>query len=606
MNINKILKLPFIILLAFSLSSYGMEEGDSEFSDHDESDSEFGEYGQTEDEYSDHDESDDGFDQRGENLDGDYILWDRSEIRKKLIEESAEFCKSRPVKSLIDIIISKYAKEAVVLYDQNNGNFDLLIQYINDKFKEIGSHEICGGFLNVINKIIVRDCKRADIFGKEFVRLYVVNEDKSLCLNFFNNFSEDIKFAIAEWLIMSLINYRDFDAMELTKCEGCDRNPEPFHYHRKDKEILSDILTLVFKQPHSIEFCDEALKAFYKIIKHEPLIISAPSQDSENTLSHKWDEQENLIILTTNADEGQQIADRFVNVFEYILELRRPLEKAIKLYLKEQIKKKEFEIAKLYDEELSAKTAELKKIIKPYFEDSPEMDDEEQEQYYEQKFSEIGIKIEFFTEHFDKAGLEKFLDYLFLTKPKFLCRLMDNEIIHGRLALDFMTFIYPDENDLDMAIERIFEMLYKHFKEYSEIIHYRNLRNILKPRMLIMSRLVQDLSGLVTFKLAKLIKNNDYDKAFKELYRYFERFGLEFVKKIIAKMPGHIKCVESSKQLFILDNFAKILSQFVKHYGLNEQALASELERLAYLNKWYLRRELIEFFYFDIEEEGLP
>lgn len=615
-----------------------MEEGDSEFIDHDVSDREFSEYGQADDEFSDYDESDNGFGETKEPADefpgylesdgwiaeGDGFyrieelksMQDRVEAalrapyarratRKRLAEEATKIGKPLPLKSLIDIVISKFAKEAIMLYDQKDNNFELLNQYINDKFSEIGSSEICRGFLDNIYKIIVREFKRADIFGKEFVRLYVTNEDKSLSLNFFNNFNEDVKYAIVEWLIIDLINYRNFDTLELAECEGYYLNGKEVHFYIKDKKQAYDILTFIFTQPLNFSFCDKAIKALY-IIKYNPTITTAIEEDNENTASYRWDEQGNLTILTTNDHEGARLLAKLSKVYHYLVKLARSLETFIKISLKKRIKTKKFKQEELYNEELSVETAKLEKIMLEYFDDNSQEDDDSDEDDSTQRLAPIGKKIQHFADNFDKTELEKILDYLFLTKPKFLARFMDVEINDGLLPLDFMTYMYPEQKDMDAAVERIFEMLCQYFKEYAQVIYKKDLRYILKSRMLIMSHLAEDLCDSVSDKLVSLILIGEYDGVMKELYSYYERFGLEFIKEIVALIPTYIPDVELDMQRLILFDFAKILLKFARRYGIKEEELAFEFENLAYLDSLYLKSKCIEFFYEDITEIGIP
>lgn len=487
------------------------------------------------------------------------------------------------VKSLARIILSKIAAEAIEIYD--NKNYDYMDQFIKNKLKIIEFSKISEDFINKIAEIIVYYFGRVDIFGNELIRLYNENPKNSLiAIEFFDKLNDDVKIAITKWLTENLLDYHEFDAIELTKTIQDS-------LYNINKNNLFELLKSLLQEPHSITFYEDILKTIFSFNK--PLNVNVlPSIVNEPAESHYWDKDGNLVIEIANLatlspaevqQKYQPVIDKVKSLKLYLERIYTALINIIKNQL-EQILKKGPKHEKIFNSELEIEKKELIKLIDQY-------KDAEATQR-----SEIEKKIKEFIDKFDKIKLQKIIDYLFLTEPVFLSEVIEQQQIKQDNALDFMKVIYLNEADMVAQLEKIFEMLYEQFPEYQDIVYNKNSALILNPQIKFMNYLIQYLSQFAAIKSIELIQYGNYNDVVAELYSYYSRFGLLFIHKVLMLILGetgqYYNKLEPSIQGVILNNLEDIILKFSKKYGIEKQNFDPELdlinEKLELLKKEHI------------------
>ena len=484
--------------------------------------------------------------------------------------QAEKISKPRKMLSLVDVVLSNYAKEAIELYDQKEKNYDLMNRFIKDKLEKINSIEIKESFINIIHEIIIREFGRIDIITNEFIRLWSETDDGLLGFNFFNKFDEDIKIAIIDWLLSNLLDYRNFDILEIREEEGVLRCV--------DKDTLVLLLYLIFKEPLAIASYDKILRTISSVHK-EPKRYQNHKIGNEYSASPEFDKDNNLIITLTSpsgvmsaelVEKSQPILNKFRLVYRYLAGIARILVEPIQEKLRNQIEANKFKHEKTFNAELEAAKNELKELVNAY------------KDAHDGDRSEFKKKIKEFADRFDKIELEQLIDYLFLTDPVFVSLIVLEKQEKQYDPLELVKLIYLNDECLINEAERIFEMLLKEFPEYSEIIYYKQVSAILGwHRVAVICYLEQKLCFSTQIKLTKLIQAGNYDDAVDELYLYYARFGFLFIHDVLKSMSGERECFnkfDSETWLAILNNLGNIILKFAAKCDINIEKFDLEFE----------------------------
>lgn len=479
----------------------------------------------------------------------------------------------RPAKipSLVQLVAKKtldpLADKAVKIYDQAEAEkpgsgYAAFNKYLDDSEEHAKLPE--KSFYDMIYLHIIFDLGRVDIFATELIKLYEENPvDIAAITKFFNTFNFDEKKVIAEWFLVKLFDFRQFDV--------------------NFAEKITRILEILIEQYQDIQFYDFILGLINVQIKKAHVGIYYNAKIGEKSLSSTLDDKGDIIISISSPT---QIPD---NQFRAeILELRQKLiNDRVSIFNK---------IAPMI--ELTRDL--ISKIITPILEQenskykSPSIEVQAISKELLLKFekynkAELSTKANIEKELLDlldnvsKEDLRDAIDYLLNTR----FNTKDNEDD----IFDFLKFIYSNKSERDQEIERIFAMLLKKNPESAKVIYYKYLEGILHLHLQLMSDIQLKVLELLNDKLMHLLESNEDielvdNRILNILYDYYSRFGLEFIRDAfhhIIDDPRLFRIwetfteLESKKQEDILNNLHDLILKFAEEHGIVEEEFDKEL-----------------------------
>ena len=207
------------------------------------------------------------------------------------IEKSEQQTTGCPAPSLLNIIISSFAKQAFKLYEEKD--YDAMDTYIQSIVKTTGISKI----YDLTISDMVQTLDQGFIFANRLIKLYSENPNDVVTIkNFFYNFNDDAKVNVVGWIIEELCNLRSFDSKDPNKCKSLGKDEK---YCNIEKDLIVNLLNLLIIEYQNADFNYKILEMLdnkYKTRSDNESNFTMVLAENQKDVSYQFNDKGILMI----------------------------------------------------------------------------------------------------------------------------------------------------------------------------------------------------------------------------------------------------------------------------------------------------------------------